>query len=357
MLKGEDAALKCIVFRQWTKGVFFLPEDGMEVRVRGTVAVYARDGQYIFYGEEMTAVGTSNQYAQFCALREQLYQEGLFDEGQKKPLPIYPKKIAVVTSADGAAWQDMQKIFRQKIPAEIMLYPCSVQGVNSESSIIQGIKAINQRRGIEVLIISRGGGSKEDLAVFNTEGVTRAIAESVIPVISAVGHEIDYTLADLAADVRVPTPTAAANIVLPDKGQVLAQIEAEKNRLLVVMRDYVTSLREDLATLASCCSLETVLSRQQLRLQRAVQKLLQTTVQAKEEKQLQFQKQAMRLSMADPLQVLARGYGIASLSPGGAPIKSSQDLKVEESLYLQLVDGEVHCKVEEVWPSEKSLDA
>lgn len=352
-LKGEDASLKCIVFRQWTKGVFFLPEDGMEVRVRGTIAVYERDGQYLLYGEEVVAIGTSNQYAQFCALKERLYQEGLFDEARKRPLPAYPQKIAVVTSADGAAWHDMQKIFVQKIPAEIILLPCAVQGVNSESSIVQAIAMASKRSEADVLIVSRGGGSKEDLAVFNTEGVTRAVAGSRIPVISAVGHEIDYTLADLAADVRVPTPTAAANIVLPDKGQVLAQIEAEKNRLLVVMRDYVTSLREDLATLASCCSLESVLSQQQLRLQRAMQKLLQTMVQAKGEKQLQFQKQALRLSMSDPLQVLGRGYAIASAAPGGAPIKSSKGLKAEESLYLQWIDGGACCKVEEVWASEK----
>lgn len=347
-LKGEEAALKCIVFRQWTKGVFFLPEDGMEVRVRGSIAVYERDGQYILYGEEVTAIGTSNQYAQFCALREQLYQEGLFDESRKKPLPAYPKKIAVVTSVDGAAWHDMQKIFAQKIPAEIILLPCSVQGINSESSIVQAITMAGKRSDIDVLIVSRGGGSKEDLAVFNTEGVTRAVSESLLPVISAVGHEIDYTLVDLAADVRVPTPTAAANIVLPDKAVVRQQLWSMKNRLIAVMADSVTSQYEHLQGLTRGCSIHTLLAQQRLILQRSLRRLLLHMETVKEEKQMQFQKQAMRLSLSDPMQILAKGYGIASKQLYGVPVKSISEIATKESLYLQMIDGVIHCKVEQV---------
>lgn len=344
-LKGDDASLKCIVFRQWTKGVFFLPEDGMEVRVRGTIAVYERDGQYLLYGEEVAAIGTSNQYAQFCALREQLYQEGLFDEANKKPLPAYPQKIAVVTSADGAAWHDMQKIFTQKIPAEIVLLPCAVQGAGSESSIVQAIAMAGKRSDIDVLIVSRGGGSKEDLAVFNTEGVTRAVAGSRIPVISAVGHEIDYTLVDLAADVRVPTPTAAANIVLPDKTAVRQQLWLIKNRLIAVMADYITLQRKNLQGLAAVCSIDTLLAQQRLTLQRGLKRLMLRMETVKEEKQMQFQRQAMRLSLSDPMQILAKGYGIASRKPHGVPIKSVCDLQTDAAVYLQLIDGTAHCQV------------
>lgn len=353
-LKGDGASLKCIVFRQWTKGVFFLPEDGMEVRVRGTIAVYERDGQYILYGEEVTAIGTSNQYAQFCALRERLYQEGLFEEADKKPLPAYPQKIAVVTSADGAAWHDMQKIFAQKIPAEILLLPCSVQGAGSESSIVQAIAMANKRSDIDVLIVSRGGGSKEDLAVFNTEGVTRAVAASRIPVISAVGHEIDYTLTDLAADVRVPTPTAAANIVLPDKAAARQQLWLMKDRLTAGMETYASCQRENLQQLAAACSIRSLLAERQLVLQRSLRRLLQEMSAVEKEKQIRFQELALTLSLADPIQVLAKGYAIASKVPHGVPVKSIHELQTADTeVYLQFIDGMAQCQVTAVSIEDK----
>ena len=347
-LKGDGATLKCVVFRQWTKGVFFLPEDGMEVRVRGTIAVYERDGQYILYGEEIAAVGTSNQYALFCALKERLYEEGLFAEERKRPLPLYPQKIAVVTSADGAAWHDMQKIFTQKIPAEVILFPCAVQGAGSEESIVRAIETVNSRKDIDVLIVSRGGGSKEDLAVFNTEGVTRAVAGSFIPVISAVGHEIDYTLMDLAADVRVPTPTAAASIVLPDKAIVQESLRAAKNKLIAVIEDFLGSQRVRLKDLSMACSLTTVLAQNQCRLQQVGKQLLLGIEKIQEEKNQRLQRCAAELSLINPLDVFARGYGMVSSERHGAPLKRAADAVENQPLFVEFVDGTVHCCVEKV---------
>lgn len=353
-LKGENAALKCVIFRQWTKGVFFLPEDGMEVRVRGSIAVYERDGQYLLYGEEMTSVGVSNQYAQFCLLKEQLRQEGLFDIERKRPLPAYPKKIAVVTSADGAAWQDIQKIFAQKIPAEIELFPCLVQGEGSESSIVRAIDRANQARNIDVLIVSRGGGSKEDLAVFNSEGVTRAVAGSRAPVVSAVGHEIDFTLVDLAADVRVPTPTAAANLVLPDKVLVEQQLLSSKNRLLAAMKGYQIKQKNRLQEQAASCRIGGMIRRQKYSLQQKAERLMQGIDKKKECCQQEFKQLATMLAMVDPLQVLARGYGISSKELHGPPIKSVMEVGVAQPLFLELVDGVICCEVKEKLKGSKA---
>lgn len=347
-LKGEQSALKCVMFRQWTKGAFFLPEDGMEVRVRGSISVYERDGQYILYGEEIVSVGVGNKYLQFLALKEQLQQEGLFDLERKRPLPEFPEKIGIVTSADGAAWHDMEKIFAEKIPVRKKLFPCFVQGENSESSIIQAIGQANQDPAIAILIVSRGGGSKEDLAVFNTEGVVRAVANSKIPVVSAVGHEIDYTLTDLAADVRVPTPTAAANLVLPDKAVLVFALQQKKNQLLQGINLYLQEQKARLDQLAAACSLEEMIADRRSRLQQDCEKLYQSITDKKEMAAASLQKRVAVLNLLNPLDVLSRGYSIASKDWQGTPMKSVTEIKTGESLFLQLLDGTIKCEVNEM---------
>ena len=347
-LKGEDAALKCVIFRQWTKGVFFQPEEGMSVRVRGSITVYERDGQYLLYGEEIVAVGVGNRHLAFLALKERLCQEGLFAAERKRQLPNYPQKIGIITSADGAAYHDMQRIFQQKIPAKIKLFPCLVQGENSENSIIQAVKQANIEKDIEVLIISRGGGSKEDLAVFNTEGVTRAVAESSIPIVSAVGHEVDYTLVDFAADMRVPTPTAAANVVLPDKSLVQEQLQMAKQALIKGMTACITNHRKQLQEMAERCKLEDMLWRKHGELEQVSQRLLSAMENRKQNHRQGLQQIATRLMLFNPLQVLSRGYTISSKESGGKPLKSITEVKETETLFVQFADGIAQCLIQDI---------
>lgn len=217
-LKDEFCAVKAVMFRQNASRVRFAPEDGMKVIVTCSVQVYERDGVYQLYCEAMQPDGIGELYLAFEQRKEKLQKEGLFDPAHKRPLPRYPKRIGVVTSKTGAALQDILNILRRRYPiAEVVLFSALVQGEEAPASIVQGIRSAGKCSDLDVLIVGRGGGSMEDLWAFNDEAVAHAAYDSPVPVVSAVGHEVDFTILDFVADLRAPTPSAAAELCTPEK--------------------------------------------------------------------------------------------------------------------------------------------
>ena len=222
-VKDAEAQLRCVMFRGANLRLRFLPRDGMQCALFGRVTVYARNGQYQLIAERLHPVGEGELQAAFLALKERLEQEGLFAPERKRRLPAIPESIGIVTSPTGAAIRDIQRVLRRRWPPiRIVLRPTVVQGREAAADIVAGIRALDRRQDIDVIIIGRGGGSLEDLWAFNEEGVARAVAAARLPVISAVGHEIDFTIADFVADLRAPTPSAAAELAVPDAREVLA---------------------------------------------------------------------------------------------------------------------------------------
>ncbi len=230
-LKDENSSLSCIFFRQFNHYLRFEPENGMEVLCYGKVTVYERSGQYQLYVNQMRPLGVGELEIAFRNLKEKLEEEGLFDEVYKKAIPSHPSKIGIVTSPTGAAIQDMKNVLSRRYPVEIVLYPARVQGDGAAKEIAEGIRAFNTRDDIDVIIIGRGGGSIEDLWPFNEENVAREIFASKIPIISSVGHETDFTISDFVADLRAPTPSAAAELVVPDRTAILSELQSYASRM------------------------------------------------------------------------------------------------------------------------------
>lgn len=249
-LKDEKGLLKCVMFAGAAKRLKKLPKDGEQVVGIGRIDVYERDGVYQFYVDMLMPVGAGDLMAAYEALKAKLQKEGLFDPDRKRPIPAYPKVVGVVTSADGAAIRDIINVAgRRDTSVKIRLYPVKVQGKEAPPEIIRGIRFMNIHKLCDVLIVGRGGGSMEDLWAFNDEGVVRAVADSAIPVISAVGHEIDFTLSDFAADLRAPTPSAAAELAVPDRSRDRVQFTKLYGRLLQAMDSTLKSQESRLHSL------------------------------------------------------------------------------------------------------------
>ena len=231
-LKDENAQLRCTIWRGVGQYLNFEPEDGIKVHAFGNLTVYEKRGEYQLNVLKLLPVGRGELEIAFQKLKERLLKEGLFDEAHKKPIPEFPERIGIVTSPTGAAIQDMLKVFRRRFPsAGLYLYPARVQGEGASEEIAAGIRAFNEWGEVDVIIIGRGGGSLEDLWAFNEEEVARAIYASRIPVVSAVGHEIDFTMADFVADLRAPTPSTAVEMVVPDKAELERVIKGLKERI------------------------------------------------------------------------------------------------------------------------------
>ena len=236
-LKDNDAAIRCVMFRSYASAVKFRPEDGMEVILTGRVSIYERDGQYQFYAEEMHNAGQGDISVQFEQIKKKLADEGLFDEENKRPIPKFPENIAVVTSDTGAAVQDIMNILSRRYPkARVVMCPVAVQGELAAPDMIKTLERIYALDNIDLIIIGRGGGSIEDLWAFNNEALARKIYESPVPVISAVGHETDFTICDFVADLRAPTPSAAAELAVPDSAELKGIIEKLQSNMCSQLR-------------------------------------------------------------------------------------------------------------------------
>lgn len=345
-LKDERSSIRAVMFRFNAAKVRFRPENGMNVLITGSVQVFERDGQYQLYCDSMEPDGMGALYLAFEQLKEKLRQEGLFDEAHKKPLPRFPKRIGVVTSKTGAALQDVRNILSRRYPlAVLVVIPALVQGENAPASIVSGIRMAEQA-GLDVLIVGRGGGSIEDLWAFNDEQVAHAIYDCPIPVISAVGHEIDFTISDFVADLRAPTPSAAAELCAPSVDSLRSELE----NLYALLGGYtLTAVKSRYDRLRGTYGRLTALSPVQ-RLRQSAQELKDKTarlhlaadrlVSSREER---FRKAAATLEAMSPMKVITRGYSVTYT--GDRLLSSVKEVRQGEILRTVLPDGAVLSQV------------
>ena len=350
-LKDEAGLVRAVMFRSYVSKLRFIPEDGMKVTVHGRVSSFVRDGQYQLYVDDMQPDGIGSLYIAFEQLKKKLEAEGLFDQLRKRPIPKLPYKIGIVTSPTGAAIRDMINVTGRRWPAaKILLCPALVQGVDAPESLCRSIALLNAYNACDVIIIGRGGGSIEDLWAFNDERVVRALAASGIPTISAVGHETDFTLCDFVADCRAPTPSAAAELAVPDRVEYMqrvadmtdrlasrtARIVGEKRNLLL-MSEKRLELCSPAARLAS--------DRQTLSYKSELLESLISQICKNNRDRLAATAQA--LSLINPLSVLGRGYSVTK-DASGRIVSSVNELDLGGEISIVLSDGEARAKVTEI---------
>ncbi len=343
-LKDEGAVLKAVMFRNSAQSLSFEPSDGMKVLARGRISVYEAGGSYQLYIEEMIPDGVGDLYIAYEKLKKQLEEEGLFAPEHKKPIPQFPKAVGVVTASTGAAVRDIINVITRRYPmAEIILFPAQVQGTGAAESIVRAIEYFNTSGEADTLIVGRGGGSIEDLWAFNEEITARAIFASKIPIISAVGHETDFTIADFAADLRAPTPSAAAEIAVPSAIELRNRINTDCNRIsrniagriegsrLLLQRFKMRTPKDriDDYNLKLDGLLKTVESSLRMKLMN-----LKNT----------FGETASKLDALSPLQTLARGYSIPTDSDGNV-IRSAAQMEKGMEFTLRMKDGNTNCMV------------
>ena len=339
-LKDEQARIQCVMFRQDAIRLAFTPADGMRVELRGSVSLYTAAGSYQFYAVGMSQDGLGELYQRFEELKRRLMAEGLFDAGRKRPLPLLPRMIGIVTARTGAVIHDIARVAGRRNPGiQLVLRPAQVQGAGAAEDIARGIRELSQIPGIDVLIIGRGGGSLEDLWAFNEEIVVRAVSECPIPVISAVGHETDVTLSDFAADVRAATPSAAAELAVPERAQLQDQLLSLRARALKAAHDTLNRNRTLLAQAETRLALLHPVSR--LKEIRGREKLLVSELNAAMQAQLKERaartsQLLARLEALGPEAVLRRGYVIAR-GTSGRPVTRVAD--VPEHMQLLFQDG------------------
>lgn len=349
-LKDGESAIRCVMFKGSAMHLKFRPENGMKVIAGGRISVFPRDGAYQLYCTALSADGIGDLYVAFEQLKAKLYAEGLFDEERKKPLPKYPQRIAIVTSSAGAAVHDMIRILRHRYPiAKVLLLPVRVQGVEAPPEIVGAIRYANRYKLADVLITGRGGGSMEDLWAFNDERVARAIYDSEIPVISAVGHEPDVTIADFVADRRASTPSNAAEIAVPDMGSLLRTLAQEQSRLIQGEKKRLTLEKQRLATISQKRVLTDPLAfiqDKRLLLDYVQQRASSAAKDTLEKHRRNFVQLTAGLDALSPLKVLGRGYAMVQDS-GGSVLKSAEQVTVGDRIRVQLHTGRLECTVEE----------
>ncbi len=347
-LKDEGSVIKAVMFKGAAKLLRFNMENGMKIIARGRVSVYEAGGQYQMYIESVQPDGVGALYVAFEQLKEKLKEEGLFDEKFKKPIPKYPEIIGVVTAATGAAVRDIINVLGRRYPlARVRVLPVAVQGDGAGEEVARAIGYLNEHKLCDVIIAGRGGGSIEDLWAFNEECVARAIFRSEIPVISAVGHEVDFTIADFVADMRAPTPSAAAEIAVPSTQELMSFIMSAKSGMFANMTSLIERKRHKLSLCENNPAFklfrnfikdkELELDSMVTDLENAIKELLKTRKEA-------FMMHIGKLDALSPLKVLERGYSVA-FSDSGKVIRKCEDTKSGEKISLRLSDGEIGCIV------------
>lgn len=344
-LKDNDASIRCVMFRAYAQRVKFSVTDGQKVVLRGRVSIYEKDGQYQFYAEEMHEQGLGDISLQFQQIKEKLEKEGLFAEENKRPIPKFPKRIAIITSDTGAAVQDILNITGRRFPlCEIMLCPVAVQGENAIPTMLDALDRVYELSNCDTIIIGRGGGSVEDLWAFNSEELARKIYESPIPVISAVGHETDFTICDFVADMRAPTPSAAAELAVPDSSELLSLLQKRESLLKGILSakyNYYKT-RFDFLTQKSVLSNPFIIT--QIRgeaIDRFNENMISLFSSALNREKSRFCECVARLDAYSPLKVLSRGYSIAEKDD--LTIKSVEEINVGDYFKLRLCDGSISC--------------
>lgn len=353
-LKDDNSQLKAVMFSSNAQRIKFKPSDGMKVLCRGRISVYDKDGAYQFYVDDMQPDGIGTLAIAFEQLKDKLSKEGLFDEIYKKPIPKFPRKIGVAASDMGAAIEDIKNITKRRYPiAELVVVPTVVQGDSAPADICKSIKILDLRSDIDVIIVGRGGGSLEDLWAFNTEQVARAVFECETPIISAVGHETDYTICDFVSDLRAPTPSAAAELAVPDSATLINYFDGIKNRLLSYLHNKIDKEYQLLDNLLINTPLENMndfinlkyddLAVLQTRLVDAYSYFI-------EQKNNEFKNKISRLDALSPLKILLRGYTLASINNNA--INDINSVKVNDEIDITFYNGKSKCIVKEVTPNE-----
>lgn len=343
-LKDENSLIKCVMFKSYTTHLSFMPKDGMKVMVLGSVAVFERDGIYQIYAKAMKEDGLGSLYTAYEELKKKLEQEGLFAESHKKKIPFMPKTIGVLTSNTGAVIRDIINVSTRRNPGvHIRLYPVPVQGPGAAEKIAEGIKFMNENKLADVLIIGRGGGSLEDLWPFNEEIVARVIYDSELPIISAVGHETDFTIADFVADLRAPTPSAAAELAVANIEDVRETLKLYNNRYKVALKKKIELMRlsyEKCMARPAYKNPTQKINEQYMVIDMKVKALQNSMMLKLKEAKTSFVKETAKLDSLSPLKTLTRGYSIVTKQESGKVIKSVDDLNSGEKVNLRLSDGQ-----------------
>ena len=341
-LKDENSLIKCVMFKSYTATLNFVPKDGMKVNVLGTVSVYERDGIYQIYAKAMVEDGVGALYEEYEKLKKKLELEGLFDESHKKPIPFMPKVVGVLTSNTGAVIRDIINVSTRRNPnVNIRLLPVPVQGEGAGIKIAKAIKQMNELKLADVLIIGRGGGSLEDLWQFNEEIVARAIYESEIPIVSAVGHETDFTIADFVADLRAPTPSAAAELVVSDIYDVKNTLDIYENRLKILLKRKTEVMRLRFEKVMASKVYKDPLKNindKYLEVDRFAKLIENFGVLKIQKVKGDFSKLVAKLDTLSPLKTLSRGYSITEKN--GNVVTSAKELVQGDELRLRFIDGE-----------------
>ncbi|MBR1821316.1 MAG: exodeoxyribonuclease VII large subunit [Clostridia bacterium] len=354
-LKDEAARVQCVMFRQNAMGLDFKPADGMRVTVRASASIFPRDGSYQLYVSGMRQAGQGDLYARFEKLKQKLLAEGLFDPARKREIPRAPRVIGVVTSQTGAAIRDIIHVARRRNPGiGILVSPCAVQGAGAAAEIVRAIERLNQNGECDVLLVGRGGGSIEDLWAFNEESVARAIAASRIPVISCVGHEIDFTIADFVADLRAPTPSAAAELAVPEidalKRDLNAAIERLAGALSAAQRVRRLELEKLIALPALSKPVQTLLEPRAHALSQLEGRLSAAMPAVLERARHQLGALEASLRALNPEAVLERGYAIVRQNDG--VVSSVKEVNEKAPLRVRLVDGELTANITAILPKD-----
>ena len=355
-LKDAEGAIRCVMFRGDASRLRFRPENGMQVIAAGRVTVFPRDGQYQLYCTRLTPEGAGDLHVAFEQLKERLMREGLFDQERKRQLPMFPRKIALVTSPAGAAVRDMLRILGARWPmSQICILPVRVQGEGAAEEIAAAIRWCNWQQAADLIITGRGGGSMEDLWAFNEEVTARAISASEIPVISAVGHEPDFTIADFVADLRAATPSNGAELAVPDQNEIYGVLMNLKQRMELTMRSRLERDRKNLSRLADSRAMTdpaTYFQNKRMLLDHQTDRLIHGYEQNVSAQRQRLSGLAAALDAMSPLKVLARGYSIAR-KEDGTVLTSAEHSEVGEQLTLRLAEGALRCRVEEKLPAEQ----
>ncbi|MFC5651554.1 exodeoxyribonuclease VII large subunit [Paenibacillus solisilvae] len=396
-LKDKDSRLKCIMFASHNQRLPFIPKEGMKVLARGNISVFERDGNYQFYATQMQPDGIGSLYLAYEQLKRKLEAEGLFDASRKRSIPRFPTAIGVITSPTGAAVRDILITLQRRHPSvPVLLFPVLVQGTGSAPAIVKAIEKMNQMAEVDLLIVGRGGGSLEELWAFNEEAVARSIAASVIPIISAVGHETDFTIADFVADMRAATPTAAAELAVPNVAELQSQLYQIRSRMVQMLRMTLRN-RQDRLTRVRRSPLfanprkymlqqaqrldrlkdrleqrtlrKTERSREKLmrlnaslagmhpgekvafaarRLQGTTQRLESSMATGMKERRMQLTGVIRQLDALSPLKVMSRGYSLVYDEKQERLIKSIHDVQPGDSIKVKLSDGQLDCQVWEM---------
>ena len=346
-LKDDKSLIKCIMFKSYAERINFKPKDGMKVIVFGGVSVFERDGIYQIYAKAMMEQGVGDLYAAYEKLKEDLAKEGLFDESHKKKIPLKPKIIGVLSSQTGAVIRDIINVSTRRNPnCYIRLLPVPVQGPGAAKEIVKGIETMNEKKLADVIILARGGGSLEDLWPFNEEIVARAIYNSEIPIISAVGHETDFTIADFVSDLRAPTPSAAAELANPDIYELKNKIRTLNERARLSLKKKLELLKMRYQSLMNSKAFTDPIQNMQnnyLRIDGFIKRLENSIVLKQKGVQKDFKSMALKLDALSPLKTMVRGFSI--IEKDGKIIKSSKNLEKDDEVSIKLIDGNKQAKI------------